>query len=610
MTGPAAAAVGAPAMLQATAGDDRGVRRVAFEVEDVLVGDASSEPFQAGWIPPAPGGYRVVARAWDAAGNEGVSAPYVVQAGDRTPPQVAWVVPTEWGYRPEYAGGAAPFAVEAEDLGGGTVSRVELLVDGAVAATVAAPPWEGSWDTGGFAEGLHELVARALDDSGNAGATRPIAVRIDRTPPADVTIVSPTAASVVSGAVPVTVRAVDAGRIASVSWSADGVVFGAGASTTWDARAAAPGPHVLRVVVTDAAGNAAEASVTVRVQDLRAPTVRISVSPSHGDVTAASPDLYASASDDVAVVRTELYLDGMLVVASGHSSAATTWDASGAEGRHELLARAVDAAGNVGTATRTIEVDLTPPSVQVIAPAPGETLEGAVTVAIATADAHAIGGAQLFLDGRLVATASAPPFDLPLDARFVPSGPYVLTVRAWDVVGNAATSADVPVEVRAPEAAVWDPALGVPRCASAGAACRAGFLLDGSGRSELHWPNTLGGAADDPSLTFGAVDAIEVATVDGGPLAAGKTARVRVLLHGGQYVRGKIFATTDPALPRWQFVGYVGSSRWDATWYETTFVLPSAPAQAIRVANGVDIDPDPVSGYNADYDDLVFAVLP
>ena len=45
--------------------------------------------------------------------------------------------------------------------------RVEFLVDGTVVATVAARPYEATWDAGGAASGAHAVVARATDGTGN-----------------------------------------------------------------------------------------------------------------------------------------------------------------------------------------------------------------------------------------------------------------------------------------------------------------------------------------------------------------------------------------------------------------------------------------------------------
>jgi subtilisin family serine protease len=96
VTGPSEAIAAAAAFLQAEATDDRVVRRVAFEVDDKLVGDDLAPPWEVAWLPPKAGDFSIVARAWDAAGNEGVGAPFVVHVRDLSPPSVKLNAPAAW----------------------------------------------------------------------------------------------------------------------------------------------------------------------------------------------------------------------------------------------------------------------------------------------------------------------------------------------------------------------------------------------------------------------------------------------------------------------------------------------------------------------------------
>src|SRR5262245_11059287 len=78
--------------------------------------------------------------------------------------------------------GVQPFELSV----GGPVSSVEILLDGAVAQRLDAPPWKGEIDLGsGLAP--HELVARALDGSGRELARARQWINLPR-PPAEVEI--------------------------------------------------------------------------------------------------------------------------------------------------------------------------------------------------------------------------------------------------------------------------------------------------------------------------------------------------------------------------------------------------------------------------------------
>jgi subtilisin family serine protease len=611
VTGPASAGTGV-VQLAAAASDDHAVRRVLFEVDGLPVGDALAPPWQVTWSVAQPGAYTVVARAWDAAGNEGVSAPFTAAIGDLTPPTVTLDAPALPAYQTVVpVSGVVQLAATAADAGGGQVARVEFLVDGVVITSDPAAPYEATWDTSGLPEGEHLLEARAVDDSGNARSTPGRRARVDRTAPR-VAILSPAEGETVWGVVPLVLSSADDGVVRFVRVSVDGVALGS--STSWDARAASPGPHVLSAVATDWVGNTAEASVRVEVHDLGAPRVYVGASTqpwTASDVIGAHARLGASATDDVGVVRTELTLDGVLV-AVGTSSATLDWDARGLDGPHILVGRAWDAAGNVGTDRLAFVVDATAPEVAIIAPAAGARIVGPTSVTIAWSDAHALASAELLVDGRAVAAATAPPFTIAWDAGFTPPGPHLLTVRATDVAGNAGASPAIAVDVEVPGAARYDPGLGVPRCADAGPACRAGDLLMGIGAGELHAPNVLGGDCGDADVYafLGSVDAIEIATLDGTALAAGKATRVRVRTSS-PFSRYPIdvYGSPSTASPRWTRIGG-GETVAGSSWLELPYVLPTGASQALRAVLHYDGSRATCPAYSADVDDLAFTVGP
>lgn len=72
--------------------------------------------------------------------------------------------------------------------------------------------------------------------------------------------------------------------------------------------------------------------------------------PANGATIAGTVDITATASDNVGVVKVEFYLDGMLLGTDTSTPYAFTW-ATGSvpDGSHRVMAKAVDAAGNVGT---------------------------------------------------------------------------------------------------------------------------------------------------------------------------------------------------------------------------------------------------------------------
>lgn len=92
--------------------------------------------------------------------------------------------------------------------------------------------------------------------------------------------------------------------------------------------------------------NALRAVVATRntiAVDTTAPSAVIN-SPAPGATVSATVGVSMSATDDVGVVKIELYLDGVLFAQSSSASAIFTWDTRNSlDGTHTLEARAYDA---------------------------------------------------------------------------------------------------------------------------------------------------------------------------------------------------------------------------------------------------------------------------
>src|SRR6185437_8949031 len=150
--------------------------------------------------------------------------------------------------------------------------------------------------------------------------------------------------------------------VTSVQFQIDGVNMGSAFSAgpysfSFDTTKYANGSHTLKAIAKDAAGNQSSASLSVSIQnsssDTQAPTVSITAPTSGTTYTSAQTvTITASASDNVGVSKVEFYKDGSLLAtdtSSPYSSSLTLSSAS--NGTHTLLAKAYDAAGNVGTSS-------------------------------------------------------------------------------------------------------------------------------------------------------------------------------------------------------------------------------------------------------------------
>ena len=166
--------------------------------------------------------------------------------------------------------GLTTVSVNATDNVG--VSRVELLVNGALVAADTTTPFQFSWDSSTVAQGMVSLVAKAFDAAGNSQSSAAVTVNVgglaDTTAPV-VSITNPANGVRVSGTVQIGVSASDNNGAAGIAQTLyiDGVRVasgtGASLSYSWNTRKAAAGNHVLQAVAKDQANNVSSQQIQV-----------------------------------------------------------------------------------------------------------------------------------------------------------------------------------------------------------------------------------------------------------------------------------------------------------------------------------------------------------
>lgn len=202
------------------------------------------------------------------------------------------------------------------------------------------------WDTS-YGSGRVNAAAAVSRATGNVAPP-------DTTPPA-VSIASPASGATVTGSVSVAVSASDNVAVASVSLSVDGAPVGTSTAAPytfqWATTSVADGAHTLTATASDGAGNSSTSSISVTVNnttDIVAPTVSIT-SPADGASATSTVTVYVKASDNVRVVKVELYVDGAQAATSTTAPFTTKWSTrKAAAGAHKLQCKAYDAAGNAG----------------------------------------------------------------------------------------------------------------------------------------------------------------------------------------------------------------------------------------------------------------------
>ncbi len=277
-------------------------------------------------------------------------------------------------------------------------------------------------------EGGHTVRIRAHDYAGNT-AVAWVNFTVDTLPP-ELEILSPHEDQLVPGP-DVTVRweVSDENGVSEIWLSLDGTSWIRVSGDSYTLGDLEDGEHVVTLRACDPAGNWVEDSVTFTV-DSTPPEVRI-LNPSDGAVLG---DVFIvvdwEGGDSVALDHFELSVDGGQWIDVGLDTEARI-QVSG-EGTHTVSVKAVDEVGHSSVDQVSFEVDLTPPSLEVLQPREDEVLDSTtVVVKWRVQDAH-LSVVALSLDGGEEIPVQGGEYVF----HDVSPGNHTLRVRAADVVGH------------------------------------------------------------------------------------------------------------------------------------------------------------------------------
>ena len=165
--------------------------------------------------------------------------------------------------------------------------------------------------------------------------------------------------------------------------------------------------------------------------------------------------------------------------------------------------------------------------------------------------------------------------------------------------------------------ATFDATLKAPKCATAGAGCDAGTLINGRSAlgPEVNKPNTIGATcADGASGTYHSdesLDGLTVTTNGGSNLAAGQvvTVQAKVYAYSTTSDTLDLYYAANANSPTWTLIGSYHPSATGSTTISATYTLPTGALQAIRGNFRYQGSASTCStGSYDDRDDLIFAV--
>jgi large repetitive protein len=306
------------------------------------------------------GAHVLTAQAVDRAGNSATTQRTFNV--DLTPPTVAIAQPSAMATlntaTPVISGSAEPGAQVTVLIDGMQVGQVTANAQGMWTVTPATP----------LLMGMHTVVARARDEAGNQAEASAM-FSVDLAAPT-LTIDSPPNGASLRDAMVRVVGKADAG--ATVRVALDGAMFtsvvadGQGAWTFVPTQALGEGSHIAIATTRNAAGISAQAESRFTV-DTAAPQVTIITPAQDAVLNTTMPAITGGAEARSTLV---LSLDGAQVATiqvgndGGWAFAPTM---ALAEGTHQAIAIATDAAGNTAQAERTFRIRLGAPAQLMIA---------------------------------------------------------------------------------------------------------------------------------------------------------------------------------------------------------------------------------------------------
>ena len=201
--------------------------------------------------------------------------------------------------------------------------------------------------------------------------------------------------------------------------------------------------------------------------------------------------------------------------------------------------------------------------------------------------------------------------------------PTTLTSTLSATLNTITVSASLTVtRVLPPGNAVYDPSLKAPKCATVGALCDTGGLVDGRASlgPETNAPNTIGSACADGTAgsyhSDESLDRLKIATVDGTNLAPGKAVKIEATAwvwsgYGSDHL--ELYLTTDAsaASPVWTLLTSITPTASGAQVLSHSTTLPVAGATLWALRGNFRYSGSAAvcsTGSYDDRDDLIFVV--
>ncbi|MBI4056070.1 MAG: hypothetical protein HY399_00795 [Elusimicrobia bacterium] len=376
---------------------------------------------------------------------------------DTVPPTVSLISPVEGA---TLSGSTTLSAIASDDLG---VEGVQFKLDGVdLGAEDASAPYEMIWDTTLVSNGPHTLTAVAIDGARNTTPSLAVNITLNNHTISNIAVMN---ISSIAATISWTTQQPSDSQVEYGTSSSYGLfsLLDANLITSHSQTLSNLNPSTLyhfRIHSKNGAGDlAVSLDQTFMTQaasaDTTSPTIKIT-SPANGATLSGSFTVSGTASDNVGVTSVEASIDGGAFAAATGTTNFSFSVPLLANGQHTITARTWDAAGNTGSDSIVITVniparDQEPPIVSIVSPSSGSTVSGSITVSIMASDNVGVTRVDLYKDGSLlglgVPGSNPNSYTVPWNTLLDGNGFHVLWAKTYDAAGNVGTSAPNPVTV-------------------------------------------------------------------------------------------------------------------------------------------------------------------
>jgi len=387
------------------------------------------------------GSNNVTIVAYDRAGNH--ASVQVTIIADLTPLTIAILSPADNSYvRQTVAINVSGYDVH--------FNHMELRVDANLKTTFDTSGMHTYlWNTTSESYSTHQITLTGYDAVGNNASTT-ITVTVDNLPPT-VSIVSPANNAFVRGNLTIKFIARDpALKNASLMIGSNVTYNVAGnASQPFNTKKLSDGNYEVKLVAYDWAGNKAETSITITIDNT--PPEIYSIQPSNGTaIGTTTVTMYWMAIDN------ESGIDKYSIYRNGQFVENTTLEYymlyNLVQGSNNVTIAAYDRVGNSASDYATITVDLTPPTISIKSPQNGAVLSRKATINFSTTDNYPNPVTVFLYINNTQIGMYSDQGSYVWDTTKVTDGNYTIKAVATDFAGNTKESALTVTVSNAPPA--------------------------------------------------------------------------------------------------------------------------------------------------------------